>query len=496
MSSIARNPEKPDEYYRGLNRKLLQAIPDSALRILDVGCSSGRLGAAMKELVPGRQVYGLEREAAEAAQASLVLDAVFNADITVDPIPVPPESLDCVTCGDVLEHLYDPLPVLKSLRKLLRPDGQILVSLPNAQHHSVVDMLLRGEFQYVDMGLMDWTHVRFYTYASFVKLMLDAGFMPRLIDVNVQPAPPQWHNSLQAWSRLSGIPMQRLTFQTDVVQYMFSGSLMLPLTAPAGVDLEAPITFVVCVNDDRVLQENLLASSCLRSGTRHQVLLQRGFASFGEALNAARPHCQNDWIVCVHQDVYLPEDWDRRFLAQVAIAQQQFGPLGVAGVYGCDLQEEKTMGQGHLVDRLKVLRPVGALPARVLSLDEVLLAFPRSLAVQGDPALGYHQYGADLCLQAKQLGLPSVGLEAPLFHNSQLAEVPQSFHESSHVLAMKWRNELPIPTSCGMIGPEQLNPHKVQQFRLKRWIKDAKHFTSQLFRFGRKRRARQESLWK
>lgn len=496
MSSMAKNPEKPDEYYRGLNRKLLQAIPDSAMRIMDVGCSTGRLGAAMKERVPGRQVFGLEREAAAAAQASQVLDAVFHADITVDSLPVPPESLDCVTCGDVLEHIYDPLPVLKKLRELLRPDGQILVSLPNGQHHSVVDMLLRGEFHYVDMGLMDWTHVRFYTYASFVKLMLDAGFVPRVIDVNVQCAPTGWHDSLQDWARLTGTPRERLTFQTNVFQYLFSGSPMPPITAPAETDLEAPITFVVCVNDEKVLQENLLASSCLRSGTRHQVLLQRGFASFGAALNAARPLCLHDWIVCVHQDVYLPENWDRRFLAQVAIAQQQYGPLGVAGVYGCDLQPVTKKSHGHLVDRLKELRHGGPLPAQVLSLDEVLLAIPRSLAVQGDPALGYHQYGADLCLQAKQLGLPSVALEAPLFHNSKLADVPQAFYESSRVLATKWQSELPIRTCCGMIGPRHLQANAGQPSLLKRWLRDAKHFTKQLFRFGRKRRARQESLWK
>lgn len=492
--SSAKNPDKPNEYYRGLNRKLLEAVPASAMHILDVGCSSGRLGAAMKAEVPGRQVFGLEREA--AAEARQVLDAVFHADITVDTIPVPPESLDCVTCGDVLEHLYDPLPVLKKLKELLRPDGQILISLPNGQHHSVVDMLLRGEFQYVDMGLMDWTHVRFYTYASFVKLMLDAGFVPKLFDLTMQLAPPEWHDSLQNWSRLTGTPMERLTFQTNVVQYLFSGSPMPPITAPEGTDLETPITFVVCVNDEKVLQENLLASPCLRSGSRHQVLLQRGFGSFGEALNAARPDCLHEWIVCVHQDVYLPENWDRRFLAQVAIAEQQFGPLGVAGVYGCDLQPTPKKYHGHLVDRLKALRHGDPLPARVMSLDEVLLAMPRSLAVQGDPALGYHQYGADLCLQAKQLGLPSVALEAPLFHNSKLAEVPQSFYESSRVLATKWQSELPIRTCCGMIGPEHLKPRMGRPSTLKRWIKDAKHFTKQLLRYGRKRHARQESLWK
>ena len=83
-----------------------------------------------------------------------------------------------------------------------------------------------------------------------------------------------------------------------------------------------------------------------------------------------------------------------------------------------------------------------------------------------------------------------------MLHNTKLVEVPPAFYESSRVLAIKWQSELPIRTPCGLIGPEHLNPHGGQSCTLKRWFKDAKHFTKKLFRFGRKRQARQESLWK
>ena len=128
----------------------------------------------------------------------------------------------------------------------------------------------------------------------------------------------------------------------------------------------------------------------------------------------------------VHQDVYLPAGWDRRVMRQLREAERRFGPIGIAGVYGVGEVDEPADGPpraeriGWVVDRGRLLREGPDLPARVATLDELLLILPRGTPLRADPALGFHLYGADLCLQARERGLAVVALGDAL--PAQLAE--------------------------------------------------------------------------
>jgi O-antigen biosynthesis protein len=146
---------KPPGYHTGCNQLLLRAVPPDACRILDVGCGTGQLGAALKQLNPARTVYGVEIEAQAAAQARQRLDEVFVLDAQRDSPPLPERSLDCLLFGDLLEYLIDPEDVLSRYVRLLSPRGVVLSSLPNVQHHSVLAALLCGDFQYEAAGLLD-----------------------------------------------------------------------------------------------------------------------------------------------------------------------------------------------------------------------------------------------------------------------------------------------------------------------------------------------------
>jgi 2-polyprenyl-3-methyl-5-hydroxy-6-metoxy-1,4-benzoquinol methylase len=144
-------------------------VPSRAKRILDVGCARGRLGHELKLQDPTRYVVGVEQDPDAAKAAGERLDDVFVLDVQVDTPPIEPGSLDCLLLGDVLEHLVDPEEVLRRYRGLLRDDGLVLVSVPNIQHFSVIKNLLRGDFMYQPSGLLDGTHLRFFTYMSFAS---------------------------------------------------------------------------------------------------------------------------------------------------------------------------------------------------------------------------------------------------------------------------------------------------------------------------------------
>src|SRR6266568_1693717 len=138
---------QPDAYYDGFNERLFGAVPSRAGRILDVG--------------------GVELDSDAGQVAKKRLDEVFVLDVQAGTPPIEPGSLDCILFVDVLEHLVNPEDVLHRYRDLLAPDGIVLCSVPNVQHFSVIKNLLRGDFMYQPFGLLDSTHLRFFTFMSF-----------------------------------------------------------------------------------------------------------------------------------------------------------------------------------------------------------------------------------------------------------------------------------------------------------------------------------------
>jgi hypothetical protein len=94
------------------------------------------------------------------------------------------------------------------------------------------------------------------------------------------------------------------------------------------------LTFVACVSNDELLSSNLLASPCLAPGSPHEVILVRNARSAADGLNLGIKRATGDLIICVHQDVLLPDRWDDRLTVQFAMAEREFGNIGIAGVYG------------------------------------------------------------------------------------------------------------------------------------------------------------------
>ena len=96
----------------------------------------------------------------------------------------------------------------------------------------------------------------------------------------------------------------------------------------------SPLSFVTCASNDATLRTNLLASPCLTPDLAHQVVAIRNCPSAADGLNIGIARSETEWVVGVHQDVWLPAGWDRCIAEQLDEAERRFGPIGVAGVYG------------------------------------------------------------------------------------------------------------------------------------------------------------------
>lgn len=176
-------------YYDHARPEVLGLIPTSARRVLDVGCGSGELGKALK----ARQeceVYGVDVNPVAVSQAMLSLNRAECVDIETDTAWG--MGFDCIIAADVLEHLRDPEAVLRALAKCLTDDGTLVVSVPNARNWTVLARLLDGNFGYEDAGLLDRTHLRFFTRREAEMLLWRAGFCAPEVRAVADPTRERW----------------------------------------------------------------------------------------------------------------------------------------------------------------------------------------------------------------------------------------------------------------------------------------------------------------
>lgn len=150
--------------------------------VLDVGCSTGNFGAALIEH-KGCVVDGIEPDAGDYKEAASRLRVVANgfADKALLSI-FKDQKYDHIVFLDVIEHLYDPVATLELAKKHLNENGTIVFSMPNMAHASVRLMLLRGDFDYGETGLLDKTHLHFYNLLEIERVFAEAGFSISILD--------------------------------------------------------------------------------------------------------------------------------------------------------------------------------------------------------------------------------------------------------------------------------------------------------------------------
>jgi 2-polyprenyl-3-methyl-5-hydroxy-6-metoxy-1,4-benzoquinol methylase len=153
--------------------KILQLVPGKS-RVLDVGCSSGNLGATLKK-EKNCEVVGLDVNEDDVKKAAKRLDAAYVMNAETDDL----SSLgkfDCIIFADVIEHLVDPVQTLEKVKGILNSSGVIIFSIPNMAHLGTRLMLLEGRFVYGETGLLDKTHLHYYDRQEVERVFKEAGF--------------------------------------------------------------------------------------------------------------------------------------------------------------------------------------------------------------------------------------------------------------------------------------------------------------------------------
>ena len=219
----------PTGYYDSLNPHLLQILSliVPGQRVLELGCAGGRLGAVLKER--GAAHYtGVECVAKAAEEARGRLDEVIVGNIEELDLPIEPGSVDCLVCGDVLEHLLDPWATLKKCVGYVKPGGHVVASIPNVNHVSIFTSMLNGRWDYTDSGILDRSHLRFFTIELMGDLFKRAG-----ISVDQATSCPITSPSfdaviadLDALRKKYGMGSERFSVEARTFQWILAGRRM------------------------------------------------------------------------------------------------------------------------------------------------------------------------------------------------------------------------------------------------------------------------------
>ncbi|MBA3508053.1 MAG: class I SAM-dependent methyltransferase [Betaproteobacteria bacterium] len=176
-------------YHQNPRTEIASFINDPPGVVLDIGCGGGATGKLIKEKFPGTRVIGIESNPYAAEHARQYLDDVLCASIEdVDLAEhVSDVELGTVLLLDVLEHLYDPWRALTRIRDWLVPDTRILASVPNIRNLAHLDELAAGRWTYGPNGVLDITHVRFFTKQTLRQLFEETGYAVLHMEPLTQP---------------------------------------------------------------------------------------------------------------------------------------------------------------------------------------------------------------------------------------------------------------------------------------------------------------------
>ncbi|MGV7223971.1 MAG: glycosyltransferase [Nitrospinales bacterium] len=175
-SSFKGKNQQTNKSYYGYARPEIQALVSlKAKKILDIGCGAGVFG---KELKNRQKCYvaGIEYAPRAVTRAETVLDKFYKGDAAKIMPVILENSFDTIIMADFLEHIAHPEKILSEVKRILIPGGRLVLSIPNVRHWSVIKDLLEGRWEYRDAGILDKTHLRFFTWQSILSLLNSAGY--------------------------------------------------------------------------------------------------------------------------------------------------------------------------------------------------------------------------------------------------------------------------------------------------------------------------------
>lgn len=175
--------EHPSGYFDNPRTELLDYVPRDVKRILEIGCGSGSFANGLRAVLGAEVEYwGIEQNHEAAKRASSVLTRVLCSSIEEALASLPDGHFDLVICNDVLEHLIDPERCMRDIRVKLASGAYWFASIPNIRFLPIlVELLIFKDWRYKDSGVLDRTHLRFFTEKSLRRFALNCGFQLNLL---------------------------------------------------------------------------------------------------------------------------------------------------------------------------------------------------------------------------------------------------------------------------------------------------------------------------
>ncbi|MEF7616114.1 hypothetical protein V4F39_19525 [Aquincola sp. MAHUQ-54] len=417
----------------------------AAHRVLAVGADAALLAGAHGARWPGARWWATDLPG-EAAGGPMPEAVQWLSDVDAADAP---QAVDLLVLGSAFAGLSGALPWLRQVSQRCTRRARLVLMLNNASSATHIEHLLQADATPEGVGADP--AVPRQTPPTLYKLLMDAGWMPRLLHhTDCEPASAASGDALRMAAQALGVGAG----QVDLLHRMQR------LVIAAERDMEhAPIepgaarfSVVVPTTDARQLRANVECSPGLHEvGAR--IVSVRNVASPADAIEQARPHCEADWVLMCHQDVYFPAGFGEQLnavLASIPAEERSATLIGFVGM-GVDRAKRQPVNAGHVIDRLS--RADFEASDTALSIDELAIVMARDSVHRIDPGIGWHLWATELCLTSiKTHGRFPRIVRLPLFHNSRTGwTLPGAFYDAAEYLMARHADFVPIHTLCGVL---------------------------------------------
>lgn len=389
------NLQQPDYYYSIARKEvvdLLQLYEITADRVLEIGCAAGATGRLLKKKGLVKEYIGVEISEEASVLARQYLDRVITADIEKTDLEkehgIEKGYFDLILCLDVLEHLYNPWDVLAVLREYLKDGGHLIASIPNIQNITVINNLINGKWQYEKAGILDATHLRFFTIESIKGMFEGAGLIIERLDHILNPQPDM--------SKIKGsgnsINLGRVILNNlsrDEVENLFTYQYIVTSSKPVSVDgnktYQKDLTSIViltfnqleytkkCVESIRRFtpedHEIIFVDNGSKDGTRewlrelvsrnsnYRLIENRENSGFSKGCNQGIRESRGEFILLLNNDVIVTEGWLSGLLSCLRSAPDAgiVGPMtnNISGLQRIDVDYKDESGINDFAKRFR-----------------------------------------------------------------------------------------------------------------------------------------------
>ncbi len=327
-------------YYEYSRPEVQELVNPEARKILDVGCGSGVMAFELKEKL-NAEVWGIELFEKAAQKARTKLDKVIVGSVENAINELPEKYFDTITFADILEHLVDPGKIINKIKSKLKPNGEIIASLPNIRHWTVIKKLIEGNWRYEEAGLLDKTHLRFFTFETAIELFNKCGFNIRDIKATVSEK-YEFPIELLDVLRKYGYNVSTLQEHSQYYQYLIKADfnkkgITTSIVIPVYNQLENTIiaidsiyentnsNFEIIVVDNNSKQEVVDYLSKLKD-VKNNIKIIRNDKNLGfpAAVNQGLIHAEGKYVVIANNDIIVNNGWLDKFI-EIAESNDSIG---------------------------------------------------------------------------------------------------------------------------------------------------------------------------